>query len=80
VAAAKHDWILSIDADEIIDDVLIKQLQTLTLNDIGVVYNIRFRAFFGDKMIRFGEWANDQHIRLYNRTHVAGTKRQCMKD
>jgi hypothetical protein len=51
--------------------VLIKQLQTLTLNDTAVVYNIRFRAFLGDKMIRFGEWANDQHIRLYNRTHVA---------
>lgn len=71
VAAARHNWILSIDADEIIDDLLVKQLQTLTLNDTTVVYNIRFRAFLGDKMIRFGEWANDQHIRLYNRTHVS---------
>jgi glycosyltransferase involved in cell wall biosynthesis len=71
VAAAKHNWILSLDADEIIDDVLIKHLQTLTLNDRTIVYNIHFRAFFGDKMIRFGEWANDQHIRLYNRTHVS---------
>lgn len=71
VAAARHNWILSIDADEILDEALIKQLQTLTLNDTGVVYNIRFRAFLGNKMIRYGEWANDQHIRLYNRTHVS---------
>jgi glycosyltransferase involved in cell wall biosynthesis len=71
VAAAKHNWILSIDADEVIDDLLAKHLQTLTLNDVATVYNIRFRAFLGDKMIRFGEWSNDQHIRLYNRTQVA---------
>ncbi len=71
VVAARHDWILSIDADEIIDEVLVKHLQMLTLSEMNVVYNIRFRAFLGDTMIRFGEWANDQHIRLYNRTHVA---------
>ena len=70
VAAALHDWILSIDADEIVDDTLVSQLQTLTLNDTNVVYNIRFRAFLGDNMIRYGEWSNDKHIRLYNRTHT----------
>lgn len=69
VAVAKHDWILSIDSDEIIDETLIKQLQTLTFSDETLVYNIRFRAFLGNSMIRFGEWANDQHIRLYNRKH-----------
>lgn len=71
VAVAKHNWILSIDADEIIDDMLVKHLQTLTPADDRVVYNILFRVFLGDKMIRFGEWANDRHIRLYNRTHVS---------
>ena len=67
VALAKNDWILSIDADEVIDEVLIKQLQTLTPANEAAVYNIRFRAFFGNKMIRFGEWAKDEHIRLYHR-------------
>jgi glycosyltransferase involved in cell wall biosynthesis len=70
VLLAKHDWILSIDADELIDDTLAAQLQALELTDPTVVYNIRFRAFLGDKMIRFGEWAGDEHIRLYNRHHV----------
>ncbi len=70
VAIAKHDWILSIDADEILDDTLITQLQTLALTDSTIVYNIRFRAFLMDKMIRFGEWSGETHIRLYNRTHV----------
>jgi glycosyltransferase involved in cell wall biosynthesis len=70
VAAAKHDWILSIDADEIIDDTLVKRLQTFTPGNSPAVYNIRFRAFLGNKMIRFGDWANDQHIRLYNRMNA----------
>jgi len=70
VAMAKYDWILSIDADEIVDDTLAKQLQTLTLIDKTIVYNILFRAFLGDQIIRYGEWANDAHIRLYNRNHT----------
>ncbi len=70
VAIAKHDWILSIDADEVLDDTLAEQLQALVLQDPTIVYNMRFRVFLGEKMIRFGEWANDAHIRLYNRTHV----------
>jgi glycosyltransferase involved in cell wall biosynthesis len=70
VAEAKHDWILSIDADEIIDETLTGELKALVLTDTSIVYNLRFRAFFGDKMIRFGEWAKDEHIRLYNRGAV----------
>ncbi len=67
VDAARHDWILSIDADEVVDAELAKSLQELDLNDMQTVYNIRFRAFLGNAMIRYGEWSNDQHIRLYHR-------------
>lgn len=70
-AIAKHDWIVSIDADEIIDEVLTKQLQELNPEKETIVYTIRFRAFLGNHMIRFGEWANDAHIRLYNRKQVS---------
>jgi glycosyltransferase involved in cell wall biosynthesis len=70
VAAAEHDWILSIDADEVLDETLIRELRSLVFADTSIVYNLRFRAFFGDKMIRFGEWAKDEHIRLYNRRVV----------
>ena len=70
VAVAKHDWILSLDADEVVDNTLAEELRTLPLQDPTVVYNILFRVFFGNQMIRFGEWANDAHIRLYNRQHT----------
>ena len=73
VAMAKYNWILSIDSDEIVDDTLAKQLQTLTLNDETVVYNILFRVFLGERMIRYGEW--DNHWRGAQAwLHRAGTR------
>lgn len=70
VALALHNWVLSIDADEVVDDTLVTELQNIVLTDTAAVYTIPFRVFFGDKMIRYGEWANESHIRLYNRLHT----------
>jgi glycosyltransferase involved in cell wall biosynthesis len=67
---AKHDWIVSLDADEIPDDELKAVLHNLQPTDDKTVYKFRFKNFLGDKWIRFGEWGNDKHIRLFNRTQV----------
>jgi len=69
-ALAKHDWILSLDADEAIDEELKKNLLDLDLSDEIRVYEIRFKNFLGNKWLRFGEWGNDKHIRLFNRQKV----------
>jgi glycosyltransferase involved in cell wall biosynthesis len=70
IATAKHDWILSIDADEIPDDLLIRSLHGLKWDDPAVVYDIKFASYFGNKRIRFGSWGRDHHIRLFNRNLV----------
>lgn len=67
---AKYDWVLSIDADEVPDAKLIKSLHELNLSTPTVAYDIKFRSYFGDKMIRFGCWGKDHHIRLFNRKSV----------
>ena len=69
-ALAKYDWILSLDADEAIDEILKKNLQQLDLNDVKKVCEFRFKNFLGDKWLRFGEWGDDKHIRLFNRNRV----------
>jgi len=69
-ALAKYDWILSLDADETIDDELKSSLLQLDLSDDQYIYEIRFKNFLGNKWLRFGEWGNDKHIRLFNRTKV----------
>jgi len=67
---AKYDWILNLDADELIDTQLKNSLMNLPLNSSSEVFEIKFKNFLGGKHLRFGEWGDDKHIRLFNRTHV----------
>lgn len=66
---AHNDWILSIDADEVISDALIKEIQRLNLTDDSV-YDIPFRNIYCGQEIKFGRWRNERHVRLFNRTKV----------
>ena len=70
IEAAKHDWVLSLDADEAIDAELQKSLLQLVLANDHEVFNMQFKNFFCNKWIRFGEWGFDWHIRLFNRKKV----------
>jgi len=70
IAVAANDWILSLDADEAIDDELKQSLTALDLQHDDEVFDIRFKNFFCNKWIRFGEWGFDSHIRLFNRKKV----------
>jgi len=67
---AKYDWILNLDADESIDGELKNSLLNLPLQDDDEVFEIKFKNFLGDTYLRFGEWGNDRHIRLFNRRKV----------
>lgn len=70
IARAKHNWILSVDADEIADTRLAIAILQLPLSDSNTVYDIKFRSYYGKKLIRFGSWGRDHHVRLFNRTKV----------
>jgi len=70
IAAAKNNWILSLDADEAIDEELKTAVTLIDLNNDDEVFNIKFKNFFCKKWIRFGEWGFDAHIRLFNRKKV----------
>ena len=66
----KYNWILSLDADEAIDEELKKSLLQLSFNNEKIVYDLPFRNFVGDKYLKYGEWGKDSHIRLFNRTAI----------
>jgi len=70
IDAAFYNWILSIDSDEIPDNELINSLSNINFDDADAVYDIKFRSYFGGKLIRYGSWGRDHHIRLFNRKHV----------
>lgn len=63
---AKHDWVLSIDGDEIVTSKLSQRLKGLTLNPDAVYSFPRLNILYGKK-IRFSGWYPDRVCRLYHR-------------
>src|SRR6186713_3700345 len=55
-ALAKYEWILSLDADEAIDEELKESLLQQDLADEKNVFEFKFKNFLGSKWVRFGEW------------------------
>src|SRR5947209_5320580 len=47
ITYARHDWILSIDADEIPDESLVRALHETALSDPQIVYDVKFTSYFG---------------------------------
>jgi glycosyltransferase involved in cell wall biosynthesis len=67
---ARHDWILAIDSDEILDDSLRQAIARVDLSNERIAYRLRFRNFVGEKELKHGEWGHEAHIRLANRNAV----------
>lgn len=69
-ACAKHDWILSIDADEVLSSELVEEVLSTTL-DPTRVYTLPFHNFFNGKQIYWCGWYPESHTRLYNKKKTA---------
>ncbi|HEY1045935.1 MAG TPA: glycosyltransferase family 2 protein [Bacteroidia bacterium] len=67
VSLAQNDWILNIDADEVLSEELIKEISTLKeLNEINA-YRIPIRHFFLGKAFNYGKESKYLHLRLFNK-------------
>ena len=67
VEFAKHDWIIIVDSDEVIDAQLLKTLQTKELNP-NKVYILNFKAFYKNIQVKHCGWNNQKIKRVFNRT------------
>jgi glycosyltransferase involved in cell wall biosynthesis len=74
-ASAKHDWILSIDSDEIVTPELIKNISEEETN-LQSVYSFPRHNYFNGKFIKWCGWYPDRQVRLYNRTKTKFTDDQ----
>jgi glycosyltransferase involved in cell wall biosynthesis len=72
---AKHDWILSIDSDEIVTSDLANEIQALTLTR-GCVYSFPRHNEYRGKWIRWCGWHPDRQTRLYHRLDTQFTEAQ----
>jgi glycosyltransferase involved in cell wall biosynthesis len=68
VPFASNDWILSLDADERLEDDATQYIQALALDDPERAYAFRRRNFVGAHWIRAAGFYPDSVTRLYNRT------------
>lgn len=63
---AKYDWILSIDADERLDDNAVEAIKNLDLENTPYdAFSFARKTFIGDAFIKL--WYPDRVTRLYNR-------------
>lgn len=67
---AKYNWILSIDADEVLSQELAHEIKNLSL-DSKTIYALPFYNYYKQKQIKWCGWYPEKHIRLYNKTHTA---------
>ncbi|RLB39172.1 MAG: glycosyltransferase family 2 protein [Deltaproteobacteria bacterium] len=69
VELAGHDWILSIDADEVLDHGVVAAIAGMDWPAANLLtcWRIRRRTFVGDREITYGHWANERPVRLFNR-------------
>ncbi len=67
---ATHDWVLFVDADEVVEAALRKEiLETLHAHREDVHAYWFYRNFmFGAKPLRFSGWQTDKNIRLFRRS------------
>lgn len=70
MAAAKYNWILSLDADEIMDNELLQQLNAIKFTDQKQVFELKFKNYLGDKLIQYGAWGGVKKVRIFNREKV----------
>lgn len=68
---ALNNWILSIDADEVLSNELIDEIKALNLNDENLAFNIPFKNNYCGKLIKHGRWKNEHHVRLFNKKTVS---------
>lgn len=67
IELAAHDWVLSVDADEVLDGTGAAAIAGLDLSDPRRCWRLRRRTFVGATELRHGH-LNDAPVRLFNRT------------
>lgn len=70
---AQHQWILSLDADEVMDAELIQAIKDLELGDSAEVFELQRITNLAGKWIRYSGWYPDKIARLFHRQMATWT-------
>lgn len=68
VEQTMHNWVLNIDADEVLSDELVQEILAIDFNKPNTVgYTIPIRHVFLGKIFLHGKESNFNHLRLFNK-------------
>ena len=70
ISNARYDWILTLDADEAIDETLKNQILSIELNKENIVYEAWFKNFIGNRYLKYGGYLKRKAIVLFNKRHI----------
>lgn len=68
VSLARHDWILALDADEVLDPQAVAAVLAARLDDPEVCYRFLRRTYVGRREIAHGAWGREYVARLFHRS------------
>ncbi len=63
---AKNDWILSLDADEVLSSELVNSIKNLNLEN-NTVYSIKRGNYYKSQKIKYCGWGEERIPRIYNK-------------
>jgi glycosyltransferase involved in cell wall biosynthesis len=70
VELARNDWVLVVDADEVLDESARQAIAQLDLSDGTRAWRLRRRSFVAEREVRHGVWSPDRSLRLFHRGHA----------
>ena len=68
---ASHDFVLSLDADEMLDDSLLEAVAKEKASPSGKAYSMNRCTKYGSRFIRHGQWYPDKKLRLFDKRIAA---------
>lgn len=66
LSLCSNEWVLSLDADEVLTDELVEEIQKLDFKKDG--YKIARKLFLGKKWLRWGGYYPDKQLRLFKKS------------
>lgn len=66
---ATNDWVLSIDSDEVVSELLAKKIKVILNNPKNEGYKVKRNSFYLRKEIKHCGWNNDYPIRIFNKNY-----------
>jgi glycosyltransferase involved in cell wall biosynthesis len=71
-AHAKHNWIISIDDDEVVSEELVQSIKkAFETTPACDAFELPFRTIFCGQLIKYGGWNPESHVRIFDKQKIS---------